>query len=49
MSDLLRTLVADEGVRMAVAFLVPTVCGALGYKLGHAEGRRIERNRRNHR
>lgn len=41
MNDLLRTLAADEGIRMAVAFMLPAVCAALGYKLGHAEGRRI--------
>ena len=49
MSDLLRTLAADEGVRMAAAFFAPWIPFALGYWIGHGEGRRIERKEARHR
>ena len=45
MADLLRTLAADEGARMAAAFLAPWIPFGLGYWIGHGEGRRIERRR----
>lgn len=43
MIDLLRTLAADEGARMAAAFLAPWIPFSLGYWIGHGEGRRIEK------
>ena len=49
MADLLRTLAADEGVRMAAAFLAPWIPFGLGYWIGHGEGRRIEKQHQNRR
>ena len=49
MLDLFLTIARDEGARMAAAFTLPAVCAMLGYKLGHAEGRRIKQTNQNRR